>query len=205
MSQYPQAFNEDTVLQKTFETLFEHNKPDLILETGTHRADTTEFFSSFGVPVISTEISSEFYNISKNKLADKFNVTLLLGDSATALEENFELIQNKKIIAFLDSHFLNDQVLERELKLLERLSVKPIIIIHDFYVPGTDFGYDTWDGHRYDYEFYKSYLDNTYGGELNYTYFYNTEAVGCRRGVIVTVPVEHDPEPTKILKKKKII
>ena len=138
--------------------------------------------------VISTEINPEFHNISKHKLAYSPNVTLLLGDSAKALEDNFNLLQGKKIIAFLDSHFLNDQVLERELELLTKLEVKPIIIIHDFYVPGTDFGYDTWDGHRYDYEFYKSYLDKVYGGDTQYTYFYNKEAVGARRGVIVTVP-----------------
>lgn len=192
MKQYPEAFNQDTILQETFRSLVEKHNPDLILETGTHRADTTEYFTSFNVPVISTEINKEFYDISQNKLVDKPNVTLLLGDSAKVLEENLNILQDKKIIAFLDSHFLNDQVLERELNLFEKLSIKPIIIIHDFYVPGKDFGYDTWDGHRYDYEFYKSYLDKTYGGEDKYTYFYNEDAVGCRRGVIITIPNEYE-------------
>jgi cephalosporin hydroxylase len=192
MTTYPEAFNQDTLLQETFTLLMEEHKPDLILETGTHRADTTEYFLSFGVPVISTEINENFYNISKNKLAHDPNAILLLGDSAQILEDNFHLISDKKIIAFLDSHFLNDQVLERELALFEKLSIKPIIIIHDFYVPGKDLGYDTWDGHRYDYVFYKPYLDKLYGGENTYTYSYNSEAVGCRRGVIITVPYKNE-------------
>ena len=191
MKQYPQAFNADTILQSTFTDLVETHKPSLILETGTHRADTTEFFASFGIPVISTEINSEFYNISRNKLINTGNVTLLLGDSAQSLEDNFYLIENQNIVAFLDSHFLSDQVLERELKLFKRLTIKPVIIIHDFYVPGKDFGYDTWDGHRYDYEFYKPYFDDLYG-EDGYTYSYNIDAVGCRRGVIILEPKNHE-------------
>ncbi|MEN6622549.1 MAG: hypothetical protein ABFD50_13475 [Smithella sp.] len=188
MSQYPQAFNQDTFLQQTFAELVAQKQPTLILETGTHRADTTEYFASFGIPVLSTEINEEFFNISRSKLAGKFNVQLLLGDSATALKENFHLLKDEKILAFLDSHFLNDAVLERELELMTQLKHKPTIIIHDFYVPGKDFGYDTWDGHRYDYEFYKPYFDNIYGVDA-YTYRYNEQAVGARRGVIITEPV----------------
>jgi len=187
MENYPNAFNQDTILQETFKQLVVKHKPDLLLETGTHKGDTTEYFASFNIPVLTTEINQEFYNSSKDKLKELNSVTLLLGDSAKVLKDNFTLIKDKKILAFLDSHFLNDQVLERELELFRELTQKPIIIIHDFYVPDKDFGYDTWDGHRYDYNFYKKYLDDLYG-EDGYTYFYNNDAVGCRRGVIVTEP-----------------
>lgn len=187
MSQYPHAFNEDTILQNTFAELVQLHKPDLILETGTHRADTTLFFASFGVPVISTEINIDFFNESLRKVGNLTNVRLLLGDSANQLQEHIAVFKDKKVLAFLDSHFLNDQVLERELDILSTFSPKPIIIIHDFYVPGKDFGYDTWDGHRYDLEFYKPYFDKVYG-ENQYSYRYNTEAVGCRRGVIILEP-----------------
>lgn len=187
MSQFPNAFNQDTILQKTFADLVAEVSPTLILETGTHRADTTEYLASFEVPVISTEINSDFFNISSDKLKNKSNVKLLLGDSATALRDNFSLLENENILAFLDSHLLNDTVLERELELLAEVKSKPTIIIHDFFVPGKDFGYDTWDGHRYDYEFYKSYFDKIYGVD-NYEYRYNQEAVGARRGVIIVLP-----------------
>ena len=41
MNHFPEAFNRDTFLQETFRDLVDKHKPDLILETGTHRADTT--------------------------------------------------------------------------------------------------------------------------------------------------------------------
>ncbi len=178
------AFNEDTFLQETFAELVKTWTPSLLLETGTHMGDTTEYLATFGIPVISTEVNPTFYHNAKNKLQQE-NIRLLLGDSAKALEENFSLIKDERIIAFLDSHCLNDQVLERELELFTKLRFEPVIIIHDFYVPGKDFGYDTWDGHRYDYEFYKPYFDKIYD---KYTYRYNENACGAKRGVIITEP-----------------
>lgn len=186
MSQFPNAFNQDTILQKTFADLVAETRPTLILETGTHRADTTEYLASFDTPVISTEINPDFFNISSDKLNSKSNVKLLLGDSAQVLKENFNMLENESILAFLDSHLLNDTVLERELDLLVGVKIKPTIVIHDFHVPGKDFGYDTWDGHRYDFDFYKPYFDKIYGLD-NYEYRYNEEAVGARRGVIIVL------------------
>lgn len=188
---FPNAFNEDLILQQTFTALVEKHKPSVLLETGTHKADTTEYLCEFGVPVISTEINQSFFTLSQNKLKNVENVTLLLGDSAEVLTKNINLIKNEKVLAFLDSHFLNDQVLERELELLGTLIYKPVIVIHDFYVPGKDFGYDTWDGHRYDYEFYKPYFDNLYGID-RYDYSYNTDAIGCKRGVIILEPKTYE-------------
>jgi hypothetical protein len=188
VNDFPKAFNEDIHLQQTFIDLVKKHEPDLILETGTFKADTTEFFCSFNLPVITTELVSVYFEESKIKLQNQTNVKLFLGDSAVSLQQNFSLIQDKKIVAFLDSHFNNDKVLERELELFKHLEKKPILIIHDFYVPGTDLGYDTWDGHRYDYEFYKSYFDGLYGVN-GYVHSYNSEATGARRGVIIVEPV----------------
>ena len=64
-----------------------------------------------------------------------------------------------------------------------------MLVIHDFYVPETDLGYDTYRNQRYDYEYFKPYIDNLYG-EKNYKYRYNTEAVGERRGVIIIEPIK---------------
>ena len=186
---YELSFNGDIYLQETFTKLFKLHQPDMIIETGTYMGDTTEFLSSFNIPVITTEINKHFYNLSCEKLKSKTNVSILLGDSENKLNENIDKIINKKILFFLDSHFLNDNVLERELILLKNLLIKPIIIIHDFYVPNKDFAYDVWDGHRYDYDFYKEYFDKLFG-EDKYTYKYNTEALGARVGVIILEPID---------------
>ena len=183
---FTKAFNEDINLQKIFKSLVENHNPELILETGTYMGDTTEYFCSFNIPVITTEINETFLNKSKEKLNLFTNIKLFLGDSEKALKENFHLIKDKKVLAFLDSHNLNDTVLERELVLLKQLDIKPILMIHDFYVPGKNFYFDTWDGHRYDYEFYKPYFDDLYGVN-GYTYSYNEESVSSN--AVANIPV----------------
>jgi predicted O-methyltransferase YrrM len=171
------AFNEDNNLQLIFKKLVEKHNPDLILETGTYLGETTEYFCNFNIPVITTEINENFFNQAKVRLLQKYNnVELLLGDSEKVLMENFGKIEFKKLLCFLDSHNLNDTVLERELILLKKLKIKPILVIHDFYVPGKNFYFDTWDGHRYDYEFYKPYFDDLYGLD-KYEHSYNEESV----------------------------
>lgn len=186
---YELAFNGDIYLQETFKKLFKLHKPNMIIETGTYMGDTTEFLSSFNVPVITTEINKNFYNISCKKLNDIPNITMLFGDSENELKENFNKIKDKKILFFLDSHFFNDKILERELTLLKSLLIKPIIVIHDFYVPDKDFAYDSWDDHRYDYDFYKEYFDELFG-EDKYKHRYNIEASGARVGVIILEPIK---------------
>lgn len=182
-----EAFNEDTFLQKSYNDLVLKHLPDVLLETGTYHGKTTQYLASFNLPVITTEINESFYRIAQNNLQQFKNVLMLLGDSPTLLTSNFHLIENKKVLAFLDSHWLNDKVLEKELTLLKKLSVPPIVLIHDFFVPNKDFGYDTYSDGRYDYVTYKSFFDELYG-ENRYDYSYNQEATGSRRGVIFLEP-----------------
>jgi len=177
-NQFPNAFNSDTFLQELFINLIKKHAPEYIIETGTYHGETTKFLCSFSLPVLTTEI---------NNLKEYSNVTTCLNDSVNALEENLSKFIDKKVIAFLDSHWLNDEVLERELTFLKRLNTLPVLIIHDFYVPGKDFGYDSYNGKRYDYESYKPYFDNLYGVD-NYSYRYNEQATGSRRGIILLEP-----------------
>lgn len=181
------AFNEDTVLQNTFKNLVEKYSPEVLLETGTYEGDTTEYFVSFGIPVISTEWFEHNYVIAKEKFKDNRDVVLFLGDSAAKISENFNLIQDKKVIAFLDSHGQEDHSCERELEVLSKLNIKPVILIHDFNVPGKNFQGGGYDGHPYDYKYFKSYFDAVYG-ENEYTYSYNEDATGARVGVIILEP-----------------
>lgn len=185
--QFPNAFNSDTFLQKLFIDLIKKHAPEYIIETGTYHGETTKFLCSFNLPVLTTEINNEFLNIAINNLKEYSNVIMCLNDSVNALEENLSKFIDKKVIAFLDSHWLNDEVLERELIFLKQLNMPPVLIIHDFYVPGKDFGYDSYNGKRYDYETYKPYFDNLYGVD-NYSYRYNKQATGSPRGIILLEP-----------------
>lgn len=183
-----QVFNGDTSLQSKFEEIVNEYKPDLILETGTFHGETTEFFAKFGVTVYTTEINYENALTAHNVLKDFKNVRQLIGDSVNCLNKIKENLVDKKILCFLDSHWNNDKVLERELDFFTENNIKPYILIHDFYNPEhPEYGYDVWDNHRYDYNFYKSYFDKVYG-ENQYSYYYNKDAVGAKRGVIFLHP-----------------
>lgn len=188
MNKYPDAFNHDTILQSEYIKLVEKHSPDLLIETGTYQGHTTEFFCSFGIPVITTEWYEDNCAISAERLKNEDNVTIFQGDSATSLTENFHLLQGKKIIAFLDSHGQDDKVCERELELLSKLDIPPVILIHDFNVPGKNFQGGYYDYHPYDYDYFKPYFDLIYK-EDGYTYRYNEESTGNPPvGVIILEP-----------------
>lgn len=179
-----QVFCGDTFLQDTFTELVREHKPDMILETGTYLGDTTVFLGSFGIPVLTVEINQDFRAVALTKFKELPNITSALGDAASVLSEKFEEIRDKKIIAFIDAHWRQDMAAERELSLLSHLTHKPVILVHDFYVPGTDFGYDSHDGHRYDLESFRWHFDLIYGKD-KWNYRYNTQASGLKRGVVI--------------------
>jgi predicted O-methyltransferase YrrM len=188
MNNFENAFNGDLLLKQEYEKLINKYNPEILIETGSYEGVTTEYMCSLGLPVITTEINEERYSITKKNLSQYGNCSVLFGDSEIELRKIFNSIKSKKILAFLDAHWFDDRVLQRELELLSELDHAPIIMIHDFMVPGKDFGYDCYGGIVYDYENYKQFFDKVYGAG-NYTYRYNEEAVGIRRGVIFLEPI----------------
>ena len=64
----------------------------------------------------------------------------------------------------------------------------PCLIIHDFQVPGTDFGFDSMpDGRPFNLELIAGHLDRIYG-EGGYKYNYPTQVAGAKRGWISIEP-----------------
>jgi hypothetical protein len=187
-TKYTRSFGGDIFIQNNFTNLVKKYNPDFIIETGTYTGFTTIFLASFNIPVITTEINKHKLEEAKKYLKYFSNINYLFGDSSTKLLENFNLLNNKKIIFFLDSHWLNDFSLERELQFIATLLVKPIILIHDFKVPEKDYKYENYDGHDYDFIFYKPYIDKIYGID-NYEYYYNTESnISKPVGIITILP-----------------
>lgn len=110
---------------------------DVIVETGTYRGVTTEWFASFGKPVLSVEVSPRFHAFSQMRLKAKPNVFLVLGDSKDALgRELAERIRGRFAFAYLDAHWLKHLPLREEISDIARLANDFVIIIDDFQVPG---------------------------------------------------------------------
>ena len=64
-------------------------------------------------------------------------------------------------------------------------------MIHDFQVPGyPDLGYDQYKDIKYNFDYVKEHLDAIYGGVEGYSYYYNSDAVGAKRGCLFVLPKE---------------
>lgn len=94
----------------------------------------------------------------------------------------------ERLFFFLDAHWNDHCPLLDELDAIAAAKVKPCIIIHDFQVPGTDFGFDKMpDGRPFNLELIAGRLDRIYG-EKGWACNYPTEVEGARRGWISVEP-----------------
>jgi hypothetical protein len=72
----------------------------------------------------------------------------------------------------------------REIKAIGKVCTFPVIVIHDFKVNGL--GYDTYNGQELDFDYILPALKECYPD--GFSYEYNKQAEGARRGVIFIYP-----------------
>lgn len=90
---------------------------------------------------------------------------------------------------FLDAHWGAHCPLLDELAAIAAAKVKPCIVIHDFQVPGTDFGFDRFPDSSYPFciEAIAVHLDAIYG--INgWKHNYPTKVEGAKRGWVSVEP-----------------
>jgi hypothetical protein len=115
-----------------------------IVETGTHRGTTTEFFSKLSIPVHSVEIQPRLHAYSRIRLRAHHNVVLHLGDSADVLRmlAHDSTFPNQRVFFYLDAHsWDNNPPLDEELALVFGNWSEAVVMIDDFAVPGDSYGY----------------------------------------------------------------
>lgn len=114
---------------------------EVVLETGTYRGVTTEWLATFGKPVHSIEVEPRFHHFARRRLAPCPNVSLVLGDSETAIEgELAETLRDRSVFAYLDAHWREHLPLREEITAIGELAQDFVILIDDFEVPD-DKGY----------------------------------------------------------------
>jgi predicted O-methyltransferase YrrM len=163
---------------------------NLIVETGTYRGATTKRLAEF-TPVWTVEIMKENYDYSFElfKAEKSKNITPIFGNSVQFLRKWLPEFTDKSILFFLDAHWQDYVPLIDELKVIAENDITPVIVIHDFKVPGRpDLGFDSYKGQDYTFEWIKPQLDDIYGVD-GYLYAYNDEADGAKRGVIYIYPI----------------
>ncbi len=180
------AFNGDTFALEHFEKLKKDLGLKVVIETGTYHGDTTKHLAEIFPEVHTIELNQEYQNIAKNNVGDLENVSYHLGSSPEVMEQIIPEGWNPGLLIFLDAHWNDYNPLLDELKVIANKKIKPVIVIHDFKVPGKDFGFDSYAGQDYDYDWIKGLLGEIYGNE--YDFYYNEEATGSQRGIIYILP-----------------
>jgi hypothetical protein len=144
------------------------------IETGTHVGLSALIASDHFDKVITCENHPFYFEKAKENIKDKENISLHFQSSLELFESIFPL--NEKSIIFLDAHADHDFPLLNEIKLCARNNIKPIIVIHDFYVPDENgqakFQYDTWNGNAINLDYVYSSLCEVYGDADKFNYYY---------------------------------
>lgn len=178
------AFNDDTHLEAAFITLRDRHGIKSVIETGTFYANTTKWLAENFDQVYTCEVHEPTYEIAKRELADYKNVEHTLEGSQTWLPKALEKAEGP-VLVFLDAHWFENPLLA-EIEAIGKSKVRPVLVIHDFKVPGKSFGYDTYPGIVYDWDYIKDAIEKAYGGQ--YVKSYNTVATGAKRGAIFIEP-----------------
>lgn len=189
------AFNGDTLLQQEFLKLKQRFAIDTIIETGTHVGYTTAVLAEHYNAVHTIETKQEYFDRAKAYCQDKpgfSKINFCFGSSVEWLPRLLATLpSSKRIQVYLDGHWEGEPTpLLKELAAIAASGHKPVLMIHDFVVPGhPELGFDTYDGQPYTYEWIKPALEQIYG--KSYVHYFNIKAdpASAKRGCIFILPV----------------
>lgn len=159
-----------------------------IVETGTYRGTTTEWFGQFGIPVTTVEANERFFVFSKARLSAFKNIEIIRGSSVTFLSERN--LQDVPQLFYLDAHWEDDLPLRKELQIIFGRYSNAVVLIDDFRVDD-DLGYG-YDSFGPDKEITLEYVKASNLPKLNVFYpaIPSGQETGARRGwvVLTTAP-----------------
>lgn len=186
---YPNAFNGDDLLFNRFKELVKQFNVKSIVETGTFEGKTTDALASI-IPVVHTiEVSKNYQAKAKQNCKNK-NIVFHLGSSVEILPKIIKKLDNPMF--FLDAHWQTFCPLWKELDIIAEAGLKPVIVIHDFKVPGKGgLGFDNWNGKEISHINVKPNIDKIYGAG-QYIHQTNKQAHGAMRGAGFYFPQEEN-------------
>ena len=184
---YKDAFNGDDILFARFSELVKQFGVKSIVETGTFEGKTTDALASL-VPVVHTiEINATYQSTAKKNCKNK-NIVFHSGSSMDVLPGIIKSLDSPMF--FLDAHWHQYCPLWDELQIIANAGLKPVIVVHDFKVPGIPaLGFDRWNNKDICHDTVKEKVDAIYGvgGYIHET---NTVAHGASRGAGIYLPKE---------------
>jgi hypothetical protein len=193
---YPWTFamNGQTARLETTRQIIFNLKIERVIETGTYRGTTTEWFSQFKIPVETVEISYRYFAFSKARLANAQNVNVFRGSSVPFLKTKTALATgtlDDSLLFYLDAHWNDYLPLREELELIFANFRNAVVLVDDFKVPG-DPGYE-YDDYGPDKALTLEFIEASKLPHIS-CFFPSTpsaEETGLRRGYVVLTSSEN--------------
>ena len=190
-------FNGQARRQAVFVELCRRIPFAAVVETGTFRGATTGFLhTTAGAPVFSAEIMPRSYYFSRRRLRKYRAVTVVHADSRrflSGLLQTHRQLVGETVFFYLDAHWQPELPLGEELVTIASNWQRPIIMIDDFEVPGTDYGFDDYGPQK---RLCIDYLPAVIRREFR-AYFPTaptSDETGSRRGYVVLARREFDAQ-----------
>lgn len=184
-------FVGDTYVCNEFIKLKEKHNITTIVETGTAMGGTTKFFAQNFLTVYTVEIVPEYRKFMLQHCQGLKNIRSYLGDCVIALKDIVKKVDNNTIF-FLDAHTNHGSPLHQELDIIAQSKLKPLIVIHDFYIPQyhNALQYDKYpDGTILSFQHIEPKLNQIYGhNRFNYHYNNPKQSTGAKVGLIYIYP-----------------
>lgn len=176
---FGEPLNGQLARRKTIDALVRTFSPKSVIETGTYMGSTTRYFAAVGVDTYTVEVNPRYQYVSRIRLRKLDNVTLICGDSGTALRFLARLGDLERPLAYLDAHWQDRLPLREEVDCLIANWDEFLVIIDDFLVPDDQgYGYDIYNGTPLSIEM----LDLPEGVMVAYPSARATNETGARRG-----------------------
>ena len=140
-------FNGQSKRQEMITDLLGRFQPAAIVETGTYRAETTEWLArSFSGPIRTIEINRRLCHFARWRVRDFPQVEVLCGDSRVLLGELISqpLISEGPTLFYLDAHWRELPFFDEMNKISEGCR-DAVVVVDDFEVHGdAGYGYDDY-------------------------------------------------------------
>jgi len=140
-------FNGQKFRQRIFFDLLYCFPIKAIVETGTYRGTTTALFAATSLPVYTTEFHSRYFSYSRlHFMFNRNAIRLYKSDSRSFLHRlgDDPSVPKKDVFFYLDAHWGADLPLRDELEIIFSKWESPIVMIDDFCVPDSGYGFDDY-------------------------------------------------------------
>jgi predicted O-methyltransferase YrrM len=182
-----QPFNGDRFAVEKFLSLKQKFGIETAIELGTCVGGTTRWLSQNFKKVIGIEIMFDYLSIAAQRVNySESDVTFYEGSTVDILPKILKDI-TEPVIIFADSHWGEFNPLIKELEIIADHKLKPVLVVHDFLVPGRkELGYDTYKEIVYEWKWIEPSIRKIYGDE--FVMEYNSKAAGAKRGICYVYP-----------------